>query len=212
MKTNTNAFDDEAVASSALDYLYSDNNTDKTQSFLKNNGFPSSQERELNKELYGVQQERNNMRNLLKSKTNSILNPNIPNDTDREFLKGLMGDKEGEQDYQNQLSAASRAQKDLQNAFKGTQFETGLKSGLSTKVASDEERSVNIDSDKIEGSAFNTPKDEYDIEKYSDNKDFSSSLKNDDISDPTNTLAFGNFRKFGTNTFIRNIQQSQANI
>lgn len=53
---NKSVFDDE-TANSALDYLYSNDNRNKIQSFLQNNGFPSAEEREYNKELYGMQEE-----------------------------------------------------------------------------------------------------------------------------------------------------------
>ncbi len=127
VQANPNVFDNDEIANSALDYLYSNDNQNKTQSFLKNNGFPSAQEREYNKELYGVQEEQKNMQNLLKNKTNSILNPTLPNDTDRAFLKGLMGDEEEERDYQKQVARANSAVSELKNAFSGSRLESQLK-------------------------------------------------------------------------------------
>lgn len=126
LQRNKNAFDDEVTANSALDYLYADNNRSKTQGFLKNNGFPTVGDRQFNQEFYGVEEERKHMRDLLKSKTNSILHPQLPNENDRAFLHGLMGDKEGEQNYQKQISDANRALQDLYRAFRGTEFEPGL--------------------------------------------------------------------------------------
>jgi len=55
-KNNKNVFDD-TFANSALDYLYSNDNLGKTQSFLENNGFPSIEERQYNKESYGAADE-----------------------------------------------------------------------------------------------------------------------------------------------------------
>ncbi len=72
--THTSIFDDDAVADSAVDYLYSKDNQSKTQSFLKNSGFPSLQDRAFNKQLYGISEEQRQLRDMLKSKTNSILN------------------------------------------------------------------------------------------------------------------------------------------
>ncbi len=126
IKTANKSIIDDETANSALDYLYSDNNRNKTQSFLQNNGFPSAQEREYNKELYGEEEEQTHMQDLLKSKVNSILKPTLPDDNDRAFFKGIMGDDDGERDYQKQLSAASRAQRELKDAFSGSQFENQL--------------------------------------------------------------------------------------
>ena len=92
-------FNSDAFASSALDYLYSNNNRDKTRSFLKNNGFPSAEDREYNKKYYGVQEENKRMLDLFKKKTNRILNPRIPDDTDRAFLSGFLGKEEEENNY-----------------------------------------------------------------------------------------------------------------
>ncbi len=121
------AFEDATTASTALDYLYAPENQSKASPFLKNNGFPSAADRLLNKQLYGAADEHKHMLDLLKSKTDSILKPALPNATDRAFLQGLMGEKEGDRDYQNQLSTAIRAQTDLQNAFRGSPFEGKLK-------------------------------------------------------------------------------------
>lgn len=133
------AFDNDAISSSALDYLYSSNNRGKTQSFLENNGFPSYEDREYNKEFYGVQEENNRMRDLLKSKTSSILNPKLPDENDRLFLSGFLGDEEEERNYQNEVKNANRAIADLQNAFRGSQFESqinGIANQTSQKINS----------------------------------------------------------------------------
>lgn len=103
LPNNKNVFDN-ASANSALDYFYSNDNLGKTESFLENNGFPSAEERQYNKEAYGVADERNMVLDLLNSKSNSILNPKLPDDTDRAFLSGLMGEEEEKLDYQNQVA------------------------------------------------------------------------------------------------------------
>ncbi len=131
---NKNAFDNDAVANSALDYLYSSNNRGKTQSFLENNGFPSYEDREYNKEYYGVQEENNRMRDLLKTKTNSILNPKLPDKTDRLFLSGFLGDEEEEQNYQNEIANVNRAREELQNAFRGSIFESALNGNFTPTI------------------------------------------------------------------------------
>ncbi len=123
---NKNAFDNDAVANSALDYLYSSNNRGKTQSFLENNGFPTAEDREYNKEYYGVQEENNRMQDLLKFKTNSILNPKLPDKNDRLFLSGFLGDEEEERNYQNEIANVNRAREELNNAFRGSIFESAL--------------------------------------------------------------------------------------
>ena len=77
MQKNKNIFDD-TFANSALDYLYSNDNLGKTQNFLENNGFPSIEERQYNKESYGAALEQKQMLDLFKNKSNSILNPSSP--------------------------------------------------------------------------------------------------------------------------------------
>ena len=48
LQARKSVFDDDAVADSAVDYLYSKDNQNKTQSFLKNSGFPTLQDRAFN--------------------------------------------------------------------------------------------------------------------------------------------------------------------
>ncbi len=167
MRIKLNAFNNDATADSALDYLYNKGNQSKTQSFLQNNGFPSAGERQFYKELYGVQAEQKQMRDLLRNKTDSILNTKLPNETDRAFLTGLMGEKAGEQDYQKQLSNAKSARSDLQTAFRGSQFESGLKLSAPANSASDEKKYVSSGisnaGDEIKHMAVLEPNSAYDI-------------------------------------------------
>ena len=51
------AFDDDAVADAAVNYLYDKGSQRKTQGFLQNNGFPSAQDRAFNKQLYSAHEE-----------------------------------------------------------------------------------------------------------------------------------------------------------
>ena len=187
MQETINVFDDDALANSALDYLYSNDNKSKTQSFLKNNGFPSVGDRQFNKELYGVQTEQKQMRDLLKNKTNGILNPNLPNATDRAFLRGLMGEKEGERDYQNQILGANRALKDLQDAFRGTQFESGLKPITPTSLSLGEKKYVHSDTSDTtnpdEHIAFFDHGIKNDTEQYFENETFSEKIKSSKYDD-----------------------------
>ncbi len=96
----------------------------KTESFLENNGFPTAEERQYNKEAYGVAEENKQMLDLFKNKTNSILNPKLPDDTDRAFLSGLMGEEEEKLDYKNRITDADSAIAQWQSAFRGSPFES----------------------------------------------------------------------------------------
>ena len=120
-----NVFDD-TFANSALDYLYSNENLGKTQNFLESNGFLSIEERQYNKEAYGAADENRQMLDLFQSKSNSVLNPAISNDTDRAFLSGLMGDEEEKVYHQNQIADANSAIKQWQSAFSGSPLESQL--------------------------------------------------------------------------------------
>ncbi len=120
-----NVFDD-TFANSALDYLYSNENLGKTQSFLENNGFPSVEERRYNKEAYGAADEHKQMLDLFKNKSNSVLNPKLSDDTDRAFLSGLMGEEEEKAYHQNQIADANSAIKQWQSAFIGSPLESQL--------------------------------------------------------------------------------------
>ena len=77
-KKTKSIFDIDPLAQAALDYLYSKNNRDKTKNFLSNNGLPSFEDREYNKNYYGDQEERKRILDLFREKTNSILNPHLP--------------------------------------------------------------------------------------------------------------------------------------
>ena len=126
-RINKSIFNDDTFAKSALDYLYSNSNRDKTQDFLKNNGLPSFEDRKYNKKYYGEQEESKHILDLFKEKTNGILNPKFPNDTDRAFLSGFLGKEEEENNYKKKLSGSNRALGELQDAFRGSQFEGVLK-------------------------------------------------------------------------------------
>ncbi len=149
MKLNLAVFDDDEVAGSAVDYLYAPGNQSKTQTFLKNNGFPSAQEREFGKELLGVQQERKNLMDEFKSKVKTPVNTEHYGESDRAFMQGLLGDEEGEREYQKRVANVNaqnaqniRKQNELINAFKGSQFESLLKPTASYSAY--EERVKNV--------------------------------------------------------------------
>ncbi len=75
VRMQLSAFDDDADADSAIDYLYAPSNQSQTQSFLKNNGFPTAQDRATNQRLYGVSEEQNRTRGLLRRTAADILKP-----------------------------------------------------------------------------------------------------------------------------------------
>ena len=58
----------------------------------------------------------------MKEKTRNILNPQLPDDTDRAFLKGLLGKSEEEENYNKRLASSNRALSELQEAFRGSPF------------------------------------------------------------------------------------------
>ena len=122
-KKTKSIFDNDAFANAALNYLYSSGNRDKAQLFLKNNGFPSAEELEYNRNYYGAAEEDKRILDLFKEKTRNILNPQLPDDTDRAFLKGLLGKSEEEENYNKRISSSNRALGELQDAFRGSQFE-----------------------------------------------------------------------------------------
>jgi len=127
LRKNKSIFNNDVLASSALDYLYSNNNRNKTKNFLENNGLPSFEDLEYNKKYYSAQEERKRILDLFKQKTNGILNPKLPDVTDRAFLSGLLGNEEEEHNYRKKLASSSRALGELQDAFRGSQFEGVLK-------------------------------------------------------------------------------------
>ena len=135
IQKNKNVFDD-TFTSSALDYLYSNDNLGKTQSFLESNGFPSIEERQYNKQSYGAADENRQMLDLFQSKSNSVLNPTISNDTDRAFLSGLMGDEEEKAYHQNQIADADSAIKQWQSAFSGSPLESQLNVAADSAIKS----------------------------------------------------------------------------
>ncbi len=110
-------------AEKMVDFIYSEENLPKTEDFLFNNGFPSREDREYNKEFFGEQEEKKQTVDLFKAKTNSILNPSLPNKEDRMFLKGFMGDEEEERDYNKQVEDNKKAKSDYAYTFRGSPFE-----------------------------------------------------------------------------------------
>ena len=126
LRKNKSIFDNDPIAQAALDYLYSKTNRDKTKNFLANNGLPSFEDREYNKKYYGEQEESRRILDLFKEKTNGILNSNLPDDTDRAFLSGLLGKDEEENNYRKKLASSNRALGELQDVFRGSQFEGEL--------------------------------------------------------------------------------------
>ena len=188
MQKNKNVFDD-TFASSALDYLYSNENLGKTQNFLENNGFPSIEEREYNKEAYGIADERKQMLDLFQSKSNIILNPKPSNDTDRAFLSGLMGDEEEKVYHQTQIADADNAIKQWQSAFSGSPLESQLNGAANSAL-----QKINTNS-TIKPSFFNAknnivPVDNFNLFPENDNNNVSSLL----LQDTNNTLSMVNSR------------------
>ncbi len=149
------------------------------------------------------------MRDLLKSKTTGILNPALPNENDRAFLHGLMGEKEGERDYQQQISGANRAISDLQNAFRGSKFESGLKPSVTIRSASTMiKHAADAKPDATDGIArvavLNSAQ-KPDTEQHSDNKKSPSGLQNSDYSDK------GLWHIQGTNNSGNQVKLSESN-
>jgi len=68
LRKNKSIFNNDVLASSALDYLYSNNNRNKTKNFLENNGLPSFEDREYNKKYYSAQEENKRILDLFKEK------------------------------------------------------------------------------------------------------------------------------------------------
>lgn len=182
LQKNKNVFDDTFV-SSALDYLYSNDNLGKTQSFLENNGLPSAEERQYNRETYGAADERKMVLDLFNSKSNSILNPKLPDDTDRAFLSGLMGEEEEKLDYQNQVANVNGAIKDWQNVFSGSPLESQLNGFADSAL-----QSINTLS-AVKPTFLNVkPAETFDFaQEYDSNNEQSM-----DMSDANNTLAMVN--------------------
>ena len=123
-QTAKTVFDNDAFLNSALDFLYLDKNQGKTRSFLENNDFPSIEDRKYDKEYYGVKEENKRLLDLFKTKTNNIINPKLPDKTDRLFLSGFLGDEEEERNYQKQVADSKKAKTELYNVFRGTPFES----------------------------------------------------------------------------------------
>ena len=99
----------------------------KHRIFLKTTDFRLPKEREYNKKYYGVQGESKRILDLFKEKAKGILNPDLLDDTDRAFLSGLLGKEEEENNYKKRISSSNRALSELQDAFRGSQFEGELK-------------------------------------------------------------------------------------
>lgn len=167
VQKNQNVFEDDETANTAINYLYSNDNLDKTQDFLKNNGFPSAEERQYNKDNYGEQEENEQMLDLFKNKSDSVFNPKLPDDTDRAFLKGLMGEEEEERDYQKQVSSADSSQSEWERVFHGSQVENNLKPSVQTiESLPENEHTDNLNTKNY--SVFDL-QNAYDIARYSNN-------------------------------------------
>ncbi len=162
----------DTLAKSALDFLYSKNNRDKAKDFLANNGLPSFEDREYNKKHYGMQEENKRMLDLLKEKTTGILNPKLPDDTDRAFLSGFLGKEEEENNYKKKLSSSIRALNELQDTFRGSQFEgvlnpTAEKVNSSPAITNAINRNPNAKNEIEHAVAY--PNKEYEATQYSAN-------------------------------------------
>ncbi len=173
---------DNAFANSALDYLYSNDNLGKTQSFLENNGFPSIEERQYNKQSYGAADENRQMLDLFQSKSNSILNPKLSDDTDRAFLSGLMGEEEEKAYHQSQIADANNAIKQWQSAFSGSPLENQLNGAADSamqKINTVQNTKSNFFNAKNEVRPVTIldPNTGYDIAQYSNNNKIKENAK-----------------------------------
>ncbi len=106
-----------------VNFLYSEESLGKNMDFLKRNDYPSPVDRKLNQQYYGKANEFKNLANRLKTQTENIINPKLPDATDRAFLSGLMGDEREDQEYQKQLANAKDTKADFAKAFNGSPFE-----------------------------------------------------------------------------------------
>ena len=116
------SFANYAAAEPASGHLYADNTRDKTRS-----GFSSVENREYNRERYGVPEESKQTLDLFSKKTTGVLNPKLPDDADRAFLSGFMGKEAEENYYRKKLSNSTRTLDALQGDFRSSQFEGALK-------------------------------------------------------------------------------------
>ncbi len=105
------------------DYLYAKESQPKTQKFLFNNGFPSYEDREYDKEFYGEKEEKRRFDAHFGSRLSDILNPKLPDKEERLFLSGFWGDEEEERQYQKQVADNKKAKTELYEAFRGSPFE-----------------------------------------------------------------------------------------
>ena len=106
-------------------------------------------------------------------KTGGILNPKLPDDTDRAFLSGFLGKDEEENNYKKKILSSNRALSELHEAFRGSQFENELKLPVQKvspppMVTNTINRNPNAKNEI--GHAILNSSNTYDITKYSANK------------------------------------------
>ncbi|MBE7027012.1 MAG: hypothetical protein E7410_05605 [Ruminococcaceae bacterium] len=198
-----NVFDD-TFANSALDYLYSNDNLGKTQSFLESNGFPSIEERQYNKQSYGAADENRQMLDLFQSKSNSILNPKLSDDTDRAFLSGLMGEEEEKAYHQSQIADANSAIKQWQSAFIGSPLESQL-NGVADSALQKINTVPNTKSDFFNAENNIVPVDNFNLFPENDNNNVSSLL----LQDTNNTLSMVNTRTLVDNSLKKLLNKAK---
>jgi len=198
-----NVFDD-TFANSALDYLYSNDNLGKTQSFLESNGFPSIEERQYNKQSYGAADENRQMLDLFQSKSNSILNPKLSDDTDRAFLSGLMGEEEEKAYHQSQIADANSAIKQWQSAFIGSPLESQL-NGVADSALQKINTVPNTKSDFFNAKNNIVPVDNFNLFPENDNNNVSSLL----LQDTNNTLSMVNTRALVDNSLKKLLNKAK---
>lgn len=193
LRKNVGVFDNDADADSALDYLYAPSNQSKTQGFLKSNGFPSARDRVTNQRLYGVQEEQNRTRGLLRRTTADILKPDIT-EVGRGFLQGIYGDAKGESEYQNMVINANRRQSDLYDTFRGSQFESVLRPTIPISSVSDARQHVRDSTPDANNELGRTVVRDSDMEyvrpQYFDSKTLASTLRVGAYTDGKNTVAY----------------------
>ncbi len=198
-----NVFDD-TFANSALDYLYSNDNLGKTQSFLESNGFPSIEERQYNKQSYGAADENRQMLDLFKNKSNSILNPKLSDDTDRAFLSGLMGEEEEKAYHQSQIADANSAIKRWQSAFIGSPLESQL-NGVADSALQKINTLQTAEPDFFNAKNNIVPVDNFNLFPENDNNNVSSLL----LQDTNNTLSMVNTRALVDNSLKKLLNKAK---
>ncbi len=101
----------DSDSSRMIDYLYAKENLEKNEKFLARNNYPTPDERDLNKQYYGDEEEKAHLTKRFKTQTNNALNPKLPYATDRAFLSGLWGDEKEQAEYDLKICTRMDRQK-----------------------------------------------------------------------------------------------------